>query len=53
LSKIENNEWLSIYETDSQLFPKKWEVKLQKHSNHIAGRAETFKNGRNISYEKP
>ena len=27
LSKIENNEWLSIYETDLQLFQKKCEVK--------------------------
>jgi hypothetical protein len=34
-----------IYETELQLFPKKCEVKLQKHLNHIAGRTETSKNG--------
>jgi hypothetical protein len=34
--------------TELQLFPKKCEVKLQKHSNHIAGRAETPKNGQDL-----
>jgi hypothetical protein len=31
-----------------QLFPKKCEVELQKHSKPIAGRTETSKNGQNL-----
>jgi hypothetical protein len=45
LRKSDDGLTASIYETESQLFPKKSEVKLQKHSNHIAARAETRKNG--------
>jgi len=56
LSKIENPtavKTATTYKTDSQLFPKKERSETAKHLNHIAERAETLKNGRIISYEKP
>jgi len=43
----------TIYETDSQLFPQKCVVKTARTLKNKAGRAETYKNGRIISYEKP
>jgi hypothetical protein len=46
LKKFDDGSTATIYETESQLFPKKCEVKLHKHSNHIAGKSRNFlKNG--------
>jgi hypothetical protein len=39
----------TIYKTELQLFPKKCEVKLQKHLNHSAGKSRNFlKNGQDL-----
>jgi hypothetical protein len=46
LRKRDDGKTATIYETEVQLFPEKCEVKLHKHSNHIAGRAETSKTGK-------
>jgi hypothetical protein len=46
LSKIENNEWLQHIRQNRYCYPKNSGVKLQKHLNHIAGRAEPLRNGR-------
>jgi hypothetical protein len=53
LAKFENNEWLSTYKTESQLFPKKCGVKLHEHLNHGAGKNGNFlKNGQDLQSQQ-
>jgi len=44
--KFDDGQTATAYKTEPQLFPQKYGVKLQKHSNHAAGRDETPQTGK-------
>jgi hypothetical protein len=46
--QFDDGQTATKYETELQLFPKKCEVKPQNHSNHVAGREGTPKNGQDL-----
>ena len=49
LKKSDDGSTATAYTTESQLFPKKCEVKLLKHLNHRAGKSRNFlKNGQDL-----
>jgi hypothetical protein len=52
LSKFENNEWLSAYKAEPQLFPKKYGVKLQKHLKIAQGEQRLLETGKTCEAEQ-